>query len=151
MKPLFPVRQTPGLCGPATLKIILQHHNKEYSEDELAKLCKVTPNTATSHEKIIEGTKAVGGIVEAKSGATMDMLRDYIENEIPVMVGWRDDKGDHYGVIYEIGKLKVFMMDPETESGIRIMTIPDFEAAWHDTHAGERTERWMMAVTNFKG
>ncbi|HVM90939.1 MAG TPA: cysteine peptidase family C39 domain-containing protein [Verrucomicrobiae bacterium] len=151
MKPLFPVRQTPGLCGPATLKIMLQHHDKEYSEDELAKLCEVTPNTATTHEKIIQGAKTVGGLVDAKSGASLDDLRGYIESEIPVMVGWSDDKGDHYGVVYEIGKLKVFMMDPETESGIRIMPIPDFVAAWHDTHAGTRTEHWMMAITNFKG
>jgi ABC-type bacteriocin/lantibiotic exporter with double-glycine peptidase domain len=150
MKPLFPVRQTPGLCGPATLKILLQHLDKEYSEDELAKLCKVTPDTATSHDKIIDGAKAIGGVVETKIGGTIDDLRGYIENEIPVMVGWKDAKGDHYGVIYEIGKLKVFMMDPETESGIRIIPIPEFEAMWHDTHAGEKTERWMMAVTNFK-
>ena len=150
MKPLFPVRQTPGLCGPATLKILLQHLDKEYSEDELAKLCKVTPDTATSHDKIIDGAKAIGGVVETKIGASINDLREDIENEIPVMVGWKDVKGDHYGVIYEIGKLKVFMMDPETESGIRIIPIEEFETLWHDTHAGEKTERWMMAVTNFK-
>ncbi len=151
MKPLFPVRQTPGLCGPATLKILLQHHDKEYSEDELVKLCKVTPNTATSHDKIVDGAKAVGGTVETKTNARIEDLRHYIEDDIPVMVGWQDKGGDHYGVIYEIGKRKVFMMDPETESGIRILPIEDFQAAWHDTHAGERTEGWMMAVTNFKG
>lgn len=150
MKPLFPVRQTPGLCGPATLKILLQHLDKEYSEDDLAKLCKVTPDTATSHDKIIDGAKAIGGVVETKTGASINDLREYIENEIPVMVGWKDAKGDHYGVIYEIGKLKVFMMDPETESGIRILPIEEFETLWHDTHAGAKTERWMMAVTNFK-
>jgi ABC-type bacteriocin/lantibiotic exporter with double-glycine peptidase domain len=151
MKPLFPVRQTPGLCGPATLKIMLQHHDKEYSEDELAKLCEVTPDTATSHEKLIQGAKTVGGLVDTKTGATLEDLRGYIESEIPVMVGWHDDRGDHYGVVYEIGKLKVFMMDPETESGIRIIPIPDFLNAWHDMHAGTRTEHWMMAITNFKG
>ncbi len=37
------------------------------------------------------------------------------------------------------------------EFGIRILPIADFESQWHDTHAGEKTERWMMAVTNFKG
>jgi ABC-type bacteriocin/lantibiotic exporter with double-glycine peptidase domain len=151
MKPLFPVRQTPGLCGPATLKILLQHHDKEYSEDELAKLCQVTPDTATSHDKLIQGAKAVGGTVEVKKDATLADLRGFIENEIPVMVGWHNNGGDHYGVVYEIGKLKVFMMDPETESGIRILPIPEFETDWFDNHAGSRTDHWMMAITNFKG
>ncbi|MEI7512665.1 MAG: cysteine peptidase family C39 domain-containing protein [Candidatus Uhrbacteria bacterium] len=151
MKPLFPVRQTPGLCGPATLKILLQHHDKEYSEEELTRLCEVTPDTATSHDRLIQGARAVGGLVEAKSDATLEELRTYIENEIPCIVGWSNAGGDHYSVVYEIGKLKVFMMDPETESGIRIMPIPEFEVAWRDNHAGVLTKNWLMAITNFKG
>jgi predicted double-glycine peptidase len=71
-----------------------------------------------------------------------------VENDIPVLVGWTARDGDHYSVVYEVGKAKVYLMDPATPSGIRILPIEEFEAAWHD-HGGPdkaAVSRWMMTV-----
>jgi len=151
MKPLIPFRQSPNMCGPASLKILLSYYDKHHTEDELAKLCESTPEIGTSHAQMIAGAKALGADVAAKDKGTLDDLRHHVENERPVIVGWWSDNEPHFSVVYEVGKTRIFMMDPQTESGIRIMPLEDFEKVWHDLENGkEPIERWMMAITNWK-
>lgn len=152
MKPLIPFRQSPGLCGPASLKILLTYFDKHFGEDELAKLCKTTPDIGTTHAQMISGAEAVGAKVESKNEAALDDLRRYVEDDVPVIVGWWSKTEPHYSVVYEVGKTRIFMMDPDTESGIRIMPLEEFESIWHDTDGGpdHPVKRWMMAVTNWK-
>ncbi|PIP60142.1 hypothetical protein COX00_04865 [Candidatus Uhrbacteria bacterium CG22_combo_CG10-13_8_21_14_all_47_17] len=152
MKPLIPFRQSPGLCGPASLKILLSYYDKHFPEDELAKLCEVTPEIHASHAQMASGAEAVKAKVESKSEGKLDDLRRYVEDDIPVIVGWWSNNQAHYSVVYEVGKTRVFMMDPDTESGIRIMPLEEFEAAWHDTDGGPKhpIKQWMMAITNWK-
>lgn len=140
------------MCGPASLKILFSYYNREHSEEQLAKLCETTPDIGTTHMQIIAGAQALGAEVLAKEHATMDDIRTCIEDEKPVIVGWWSPNDQpHYSVVYEVGKHKIFMMDPDTESGIRILPIEDFEKVWHDTDGGPAhpVERWMMVVKNF--
>lgn len=151
MKPLIPFRQSPNMCGPASLKILLSYFNRDHSESQLAKLCESTPEIGTTHAQMIAGAQALGADVTAKDHASIDDLRGFIEDEKPVVVGWWSKDEPHFSVVYEVGKHKIFMMDPDTESGIRIMPIEEFEAVWYDTEGGkERVDRWMMAITKFK-
>lgn len=145
---MTPVRMLPGLCGPAALKVVLTHYKKEYSHDEIAKLCEVTPDEHASHTKMISGAEAAGLKTADLDNATIDDIRRFVEDDIPVIVGWTLDGKDHYSVVYDVGKMKIFMMDPATESGIRILPIEGFEAAWSDKggDGGETTHRWMLAV-----
>lgn len=139
------------MCGPASLKILLSYFNREHSESQLAKLCESTPEIGTTHAQMIAGAQALGADVIAKDRSTIDDLRHFVEDEKPVIVGWWSKNEPHHSVVYEVGKHKIFMMDPDTESGIRIMPIEEFESVWHDTEGGkEKVERWMMAITKFK-
>ncbi len=151
MKPLIPFRQSPNMCGPASLKILLSYYEREHSEEQLAKLCETTPDIGTTHGQLVAGARALGADVFAKDHATISDIRTYIEDEKPVIVGWWSNDEPHYSVVYEVGKHKVFMMDPDTESGIRIMPIEEFEQVWHDTDGGPEhpVQRWMMAITKF--
>ena len=151
MKPLTPFRQTPGFCGPASLKILLSHYGIEKSEQELANLCESTPENGTDHAGLVKAAKALGAVVSVKENATIDDLRTHVENDIPVIVGWWSTfgrEGDHFSVVYEVGKTKIYLMDPETSSGIRIMPIEDFEKNWHDFDGPDNhpVQRWMMTL-----
>lgn len=145
---MTPVRMLPGLCGPAALKVVLTHYKKEYSHDEIAKLCEVTPDEHASHAKMISGAEAAGLKTADFDNATIEDIRRFVEDDVPVIVGWMLDGKDHYSVVYDVGKLKIFMMDPATESGIRILTIEAFELFWKDKggESGAPTVHWMMAV-----
>lgn len=147
MKPLLPFRMSPGLCGPACLKIILSHYKKDFSESELANLCKATPEDHASHAMMMAAVESVGGTTADIDDASIDDIRKFVDDNVPVIVGWQLDGKNHYTVVYDVGKNKIFMMDPSTESGIRIMPIEAFENAWFDMdEQGNPVKRWMMAV-----
>ncbi len=145
---MTPVRMLPGLCGPAALKVVLTYYKKEYTHDEIAKLCEVTPDEHASHAKMISGAQAAKLKVTDLEKATINDIRHFVDEDVPVIVGWQLEGKDHYSVVYDVGKMKIFMMDPITESGIRIMPIEGFEAVWSD-HGGDKdagVTRWMMGV-----
>ncbi len=147
MKPLLPFRMSPGLCGPACLKIILSHYKKDFSEQELANLCNVTPEDHASHSAMVAAVESVGGKAADLDDAKIDDIRKFVDDNVPVIVGWQLDGKNHYTVVYDVGKNKIFMMDPGTESGIRIMPIEQFENAWFDMdESGNSVKRWMLAV-----
>ncbi len=147
MKPLLPFRMSPGLCGPACLKIILSHYKKDFSESEIAALCNATPEDHASHAAMVSAVKSVSGKATPKEDASIDDVRNSVDENVPVIVGWQLDGKNHYTVVYDVGKNKIFMMDPSTESGIRIMPIEEFENLWFDMdEGGNSTKRWMMAV-----
>lgn len=148
MKPLSPFKQSIGMNGPACLKILLSHYGKNMPEAELAELSSTTSVSGTTHEGLMEAIRSIGAIATAKSNATLDDLRIHVENDIPVIIAWTLNGADHYSVVYEVGKVKVYLMDPETSAGIRILPIEDFEKNWLDTGSAtkQKTERWMMTV-----
>jgi ABC-type bacteriocin/lantibiotic exporter with double-glycine peptidase domain len=136
------------MCGPASLKILLSYYEREHSEAQLAKLCETTPDFGTTHAQMMAGAQALGAEIFAKDQATINDIRGFVEEETPVIVGWWSDDESHYSVVYEVGKFKIFMMDPDTESGIHIMPIEEFESVWHDTEgvSKEPITHWMMAI-----
>ncbi len=150
---MTPVRMLPGLCGPAALKVVLTYFKKDYTHDEIAKLCEVTPDEHASHAKMISGATAAGLKPTPVENATIDDIRRFVDDDFPVVVGWQLEGKDHYSVVYDVGKMKIFMMDPATESGIRILTIEAFELFWKDKGgaSGAPTTHWMMAVKKDKG
>jgi len=147
-------RQTPGFCGPASLKILLTNYGKEYSEEELSGLCNATFDFGTEHEGLIKAVKEIGGHCFTKEDATVDDLKFFIKKDIPVIVGWWSEDADHYSVIYDIDENSVYLMDPQLEvdeGGAMVkMPIHEFDKLWYDFE-GKNNERkvihWFMAVT----
>lgn len=143
-----PFRQSPGLCGPASIKILMTHYGKDYSEEELAKLCFATAEKGTDHEDLVAGIEKLGHIPVVKSNATLEDLREYIKQDVPIIVGWWDVDDDHYSVVYDIDDKNIYLMDPELDEGRRTMPLEDWEKVWYDTDTELRThvDRWMVAV-----
>ena len=152
MQPLNPFKQTEGLCGPASLKILLSHYGKDFTEEELAGLCDSTVESGTNHQGIRDALVSLGLHPLEKEGATIEELRELIDEEIPVLVGWTKDGEDHYSVVYAVDETSVSMMDPEEDLGKATLEMNEFEKAWHDFDSGTQrdTTHWLIAVSSIR-
>ncbi|MBU1349018.1 C39 family peptidase [Patescibacteria group bacterium] len=151
---LNPFRQSSGLCGPASLKILLDHYGRSFTEDELVAMCDATAERGTDHADMLKAVENIGGTPEAKDGATVDDLREAIRHGLPVVVGWYStysEPGDHFSVVYDIDEDTISLMDPERDEGSVTMPIEEFKKAWYDFDGPEdvRVDRWMMTVPAF--
>jgi ABC-type bacteriocin/lantibiotic exporter with double-glycine peptidase domain len=156
MQPLNPFRQSEGLCGPASLKILLDHYGREFSEAELAHLCNATADIGTDHAGMITAAEQLGEAPHVKQDAGIEDLRGYVDKEIPVIVGWYSDykgvEGSHYSVVYHVDDEMISMMDPERDEGMVTMSISEFEKVWYDFDGPEeaRVDRWMMVIPGLR-
>jgi len=152
---LNPFRQSPGLCGPASLKILLDYYGRTYTEGELSEICNATAEYGTDHADMVAAVASIGGEPVEKFGASLDDIRGFVDDEIPVIVGWFSEyggQGDHYSVVYAMDNETLSMMDPERDEGSVTMPLDAFEKVWYDFDGPDdvRVERWMMAVPSFK-
>lgn len=149
---LTPFRQTPGLCGPASLKILLAHYGHALSEQELSALCGATVEHGTDHAGLVKAVETLGKRANVKTNASIEDLCASIASGDPVLVGWFSGDGDHYSVVFDVDREFVHLMDPELEHGVRRILISDFEKVWYDFDTPEhvKVERWMMTVQGKK-
>ena len=88
----------------------------------------------------------------SKRGGTLKEVRQYINRDIPVIVGWYAFHGDHFSVIYSITKKYVYMMDTEShlKNGKRRLTVQRFQELWFDfdnpKKPAEKTKKWFMVL-----
>jgi len=162
-----PFEQSSGLCGPASLKMLLGYFGRDYEESYLTHLAGATPETGADHIQLVKSAGVLGATVFEKAGGSIRELRRFVLKErLPVMIGWWSgpertreevvadpslDEG-HYSVVYHLTAKHVFLMDPELKKGTRRMTVKEFLAAWWDLDTPEylRVDRW-YAVLNFEG
>ncbi len=143
--------QSPGLCGPSSLKILLSHFDKTYSEEQMMQLASATMNVGTEHEGMIQAAKEIGGFVFAKEGGTIEELTYFIEKEnLPVIIGWFDRDGDHYSVVISVTDKNIVISDPAVDDPERWVDKEMFPDVWFDfVGADGRTVSWgwYMVVT----
>ena len=109
---LKPFRETPGLCGPASLKMILDYYGVSVSEEDLAKVCGASKEKGTSIKGLIKGAKHFGFSVFLKEKSTLGDLKYFIKKKIPVIVDWFAEDDGHYSIVVDINKKEVVLMDP---------------------------------------
>jgi hypothetical protein len=149
--------QTPGLglCGPASLRILLSHFGKEFSEEQLAKLAHSTlglgRGDGTEHENMIETIKEIGGYVFVKEGGTIEELEYFVNKEkLPVVIGWFDKNDDHYSVVVSVTDKNIVIVDPAANEDERWIDREVLPKIWFD-FVGENDKivswGWYMVVT----
>jgi predicted double-glycine peptidase len=145
---LKPFRQRPSFCGPASLKILLEHYGKEYSESELGIICRTTVEQGTNHADMVEGVRKLGYTPFTKENASLDDIKYWLDKDMPVVVGWWSTDDDHYSVVYGIDDKNIYLMDPELDEGKREMALEEWDKVWFDFEGPlkYKVERWMLAV-----
>jgi len=139
-------RQTDAYsCGPRSLQIAFSHYNVYPAYRELLEVCE-TDYEGTSPENF---PKAVGyyGLCACvhEKDASVDLIVDYTDRDIPVIVMWYAGLSNHVSVAYTTDSKCIYLLDPAlhlyTEPVISIRKNM-LEKCWkyHDD------SKWMMAV-----
>ena len=129
------------MCGPASLKIVLNFHGVDKSEKELAELCKLAPGLGVDDKSISDAAKALGFNVEIKNKSSFEDIEAWLKKGVPVIVDWftrgRQDYDDsevadgHYSVVFGLDDEYIYLQDPET-GGERKIGREDFLKVWFD-------------------
>lgn len=143
--------QSAGLCGPASLKILLSSFGKSFSEAELAQLAQATIDQGAEHEGMIAAIKAINGYVYAKDDGTVEELGYFVRKEkLPVIIGWFDQDGDHYSVVVNITDKNIIIVDPAKNESQRWLDKSTFPNIWFDFIGKDNkivSWGWYMVVT----
>lgn len=134
---LKPYHQKPSLCGPASLKMVMDYYSVSASEDELAKIAGSTLEDGTTIEGMIKAARHFGFKVLKKEKASINDIKGLINKGTPVIVRWFFDDWGHYSVVVDINKKKVVLMDPILKKFLifvkkRVIPIEKFMHIWFD-------------------
>lgn len=143
MLKLTPFQETlnAGMCGPASLKIVLSYYGIEKTEEELARVCKTDPDLGTTAENIVSAAESVGLKGEIKNTSSFDDIQSWLTKEVPIIVNWfsrgRTDYEEsevpdgHYSVVADIDDQYIHLQDPEIGK-LRKIKRDDFFRVWFD-------------------
>ena len=106
-------RQSPGLCGPASLKMVLEYYGIEKSEKELTRMCRATANSGVEAKPIVEVAKKLGLKAIIKDNSNLNDLKKLLAKKIPVIVDWFSTDDGHYSVVVGLDKKYIYLEDPE--------------------------------------
>lgn len=129
-----------GMCGPASLKIVLDYYGVHKSEQELALLTETT-ELGTNDTHIARAAESLGFEVVIKNGSSFSDIEEWLEKKVPVIVNWftrgRADYPDsevadgHYSVVAGLDAEYIYLQDPEIGK-IRTLKREDFMHVWFD-------------------
>ncbi len=129
------------MCGPASLKIVLDFYGVAKTERELADLVGVTEDLGTDDAGIERVAKSLGYNVVIKNESDFDDVEAWLKKGVPVIVDWftrgRADYPDsevadgHYSVVCGLDDENIYLQDPEI-GGVRKISRDDFMKVWFD-------------------
>jgi ABC-type bacteriocin/lantibiotic exporter with double-glycine peptidase domain len=130
-----------GMCGPASLKILLSYYEVEKSEKELAKLCGTKKDLGTDDQGIKKAAENLGFKVEIKNNSSFKDIEGWLNKNVPVIVNWftrgrvdytdADVSDGHYSVVCGLDDKNIYLQDPEIGS-VRKLNKEDFITVWFD-------------------
>ena len=150
-----------GMCGPASLKMVLAYYRVEKSESELAQLTHTDADLGTTAQELARIAGYFGFQSEIREYCELSDIELWLEKGVPVIVDWftrgRDDYSDdiasadgHYSVVCGINDTHIFLQDPEI-GGVRKMQREVFRRVWFDfsgecIHPDELIIRQLVAI-----
>ncbi len=151
---LKPFRQTPGLCGPASLKMVFDYYGVSVPEKKIAQVAGVSGKKGISAAGLIKAAKYFNFKIFKKEKASLNDIRRFLKEGIPVIVDWFSEDEGHYSVAVGVDKENIVLMDPEA-GGIRKIPKEKFVRVWFD-FPGEFIKepkdlvlRLMLAITPY--
>lgn len=124
-------RQSSGMCGPASLKMVLEYYGIKKSEKELAKMSGASTNHGVEARPLLTAAKKLGLKGFIKDGSTLNDVARYIMKNIPVIVDWFSVDDGHYSVVVGLDKKSIYLQDPEL-GGLNKIKKDVFYRAWFD-------------------
>lgn len=128
-----PYRQrTSGLCGPASLKMVLAYYGVKKSEHELARLSRATCDRGVEAPGLARVARGLGFKARVKDNATLgDIKKLVVGKRIPVIVDWFSGDDGHYSVVVGITARAIYLQDPEPGK-LKVVDTRTFKRVWFD-------------------
>lgn len=130
-----------GMCGPASLKILLSYYGVKKDEKELAKLCGTKNDLGTDDRGIKKAAENLGFKVKIKNNSSFKDIERWLDKNVPIIINWftrgRADYADtdvadgHYSVVCGLDNKNIYFQDPEI-GGMRKLDREDFMTVWFD-------------------
>ncbi len=127
---LQPFRQRRGLCGPASLKIVLDYYGVSVTEKRLATLAR-SDASGTRAKHLLAAAKKLGFEGFIKDSSDIAEIRTYLSKKIPVIVDWFSEDDGHYSPVAYIDQGFIYLQDPELGK-IRKLDLTTFKRVWFD-------------------
>jgi ABC-type bacteriocin/lantibiotic exporter with double-glycine peptidase domain len=155
MPPLLPVQPFQetlhaGMCGPASLKMVLAYYAVEKSEAGLAELCGTDPRLGTDDIGIKRAAEGLGFSVEIQNNSTFDDIQKWLDKKVPLIVNWftrgrvdydvSEVPDGHLSVVVGLDDEHIYLQDPEVGE-LRKIARDDFMKVWFDFKR-ERITSW---------
>lgn len=129
------MQQTPHTCLPACVRIVLHYYKQEYSEEVIAKACKVNLRGAR-FDDVVTFIESIGfEITRIKEGGLNDLFEHLAENK-PVIVALGAEhlpnsktRVTHAVVICGLEGSEVIFIDPVTGKEVKLDSL-SFYKAW---------------------
>lgn len=127
-----PFRQSPGMCGPASLKMVLEFYGLNMRESTLVKLTHASPARGVSSASLVRVAKKFGFRGFHRDMCTIGDIKEYVlKKKIPVIVDWFSVNDGHYSVVIGFDDEFIYMQDPELGHR-RKMKLKTFKRVWFD-------------------
>lgn len=126
-----PFRQTAGLCGPASLKMVFDYYGVSVPEAQIAKAAGATRKKGVTPKGLVRAARKFGFRAVFKENGTFFDIRRFIRQGIPVIVDWFSEDEGHYSVVVGIDAKNIILIDPEL-GGRRKMPLKKFLRVWFD-------------------
>ena len=126
-----PFRETPGYCGPASLKMVLEYFGIHISEKKLARLTGATRVKGVEALGLARAARMLGCKAHIKDSATFADIHAYLKRKVPVIVDWFSMDDGHYSVVVGMDRRKIYLQDPEVAQ-VRAMDLQTFKRVWFD-------------------
>jgi len=139
-------QKTNFTCGPASLKMVMEHYGQKHSEKALAKAGGTTRSYGTGHNGMKKAANKFGFDLTVKKNADISDIKRYVKQKKPVIVDWFPEGGGHYSVVKGVDKNNLYMDDP-AYSDYRKVKIKDFKESWFD-YNGRRPKNGRFYTQN---
>jgi predicted double-glycine peptidase len=130
-----------SMCGPASLKIVLEYYGVEATEKELAWIAGASSDLGADDKGLVRAAKHFGFKVKIKNNSNFKDIEKWLDQKVPVIVNWftrgRKDYSDsniadgHYSVVAGLDNKFIYLQDPEIGK-IRKLKRGDFRRVWFD-------------------
>ena len=129
--PVPHVRETPGYCGPSSLRAVLLYYGHDVSEKNLATMMGLDINGVTS-EALVATAQKLRYEAFLHNNATFEDVQKWLGLQVPLIVDWFSEDDGHYSVLIGLDDHYVHLMDPQEDSQCIAMPREKFENLWFD-------------------
>ena len=130
-----------NVCGPASLKIVLDYYGLSKSEKELAELTGMTLGLGADDKGIVYAAETFGFKTLIKNESDFSDIENWLAKGVPAILNWftrgREDYppsemvDGHYSVVIRLDDNFIYLQDPEI-GGVRKIKREDFLRVWFD-------------------